>query len=1379
MFFAMLTRMDRAVNPWRILSAASFMFVASTVQGQTILPLGGDQRHLSGALRHRDPLRALHAGRGDVLATHMAARGPAVGQLAARIVPRAALNDERPGFDPRHVLVRFKPSTQRSQRQAVHGAVGAEKVVKEYTLVDGLQLVEVPAGTVQQAISAYQSRPDVLYAEPDYIVYPTAVPNDPDFSLLWGLHNTGQTVNEDPGTAGADIRALQAWDVWTGGSNFRIAVVDTGVDYTHPDLAGNIWTNLLEVPDNGVDDDGNGYIDDVHGYNVASDSGDIMDTVGHGTHVSGTIGAVGNNAVGVVGVNWRCEIVGIKFLSPAGFISNAVEAMEYIIANDIRVSNHSWGGGGFSQALYDAIEASQQVGHIFVAAAGNGGANIDFHSFYPAGYNLPNIISVAALDNDDQLAWFSDFGVYTVDIGAPGVTTYSTVPGSKYGYKQGTSMATPHVAGVVALLMSRDPSLSWQQVRDRIFRSVRQVDSLEGRAATGGAVNAGAVLDCNVNGVFDGLDIGGGTSADCSGNGIPDECEPDCNSNGRIDSCETHNGLADDCNGNEIPDECEDCNGNGVADSCDIAAGTSDDCSGNGIPNECETDCNGNGVADDCDIVEYNVQDCNYNGVPDRCDVDDGTSVDCDGDHVPDECELDCNGNDVADDCDIADGTSEDCSDNHVPDECEPDCNTNGIADSCDILNETSADCSGNGVPDECESPDILYVDLTADGANDGSSWGDAFTDLQEAIDAASPAPGSSTQIWVAAGTYVPTHPTEDGVPRSAAFKLTDGVQLHGGFAGSEIGLCERNPVTNVTILSGDAEGNDVGDPVADDPSRSDNSYRVVLVPWHVDAVVMTGFTISGGYGDDPYALGKYDRGAGIRNQGELLLVDCSLTSNWAISLGGALYDEAGATVTDCTFRRNFADFAGGAVLVFFDLETVFANCEFSDNASAIGGAVYNVGLSVSFTDCIFINNDAASTGGGLDTTESSVTLVRCDFLENTARSNGAVSSSDGTIILNDCVFSGNVAQSYGGGLFLQRSYGMVSDCTFTGNQVTGPGAGGGAMANVSSTTSVRSCAFTNNMGGNGGAMYIHNGSDITLSDSVFSGNTAAFTGGAICNFQSAARLQNCTVAGGTAALYGGGFVNRYTGATASVVNSVFWGNEAPDGPQIYLEEPLSIAFSDVQGGQSGGVFTDGAPELLQWGLGNIEADPRFVDAAGSDLHLLPDSPCIDAGDNTAVVAGQADMDGHARIYDGDDVPPPVVDMGADEYAPDCNFNGVPDDQDIGEGTSEDIDGDGVPDECVACMVSSDCDDGDPCTFEPCTAGWCHVRPHPYGDVDHNGTSNLFDIFCLLDAIGGDFTTCSFEDSDIHPCDPDGVLNIFDVFAALAAIGGEDPCCGG
>jgi len=394
-------------------------------------------------------------------------------------------------FDPYSVLVRFVEGSTPEQRGAAIASVGGTPL-KSYDLVPGLMHIEI-AGSVEDAIARLSQSKFVAYAEPDFVVKSDAVPNDPNFGLLWGMQNTGQTVNADPGIAGADARATGAWDIGTGSAGFVVAIIDSGTLLTHPDLAANIWTNPGEIAGNGVDDDANGYIDDVNGWDFFSIDNDPNDG-GHGTHTAGTVGAVGNNGIGVAGVAWSCKLMALRFIGPTGgFISDAILAVQYATRKAVKVSNNSWGGGGFSQGLFDAIAASRTVGHVFVASAGNSGQSSDTIPAYPAAYNLDNIISVAATDNNDARASFSNYGPVSVDLGAPGVNILSTY-GTGYAYLNGTSMAGPHVAGVAALVYIRNPTWTYTQVKNQILSTARPIAGLAGLCVTGGVVNAAAAL---------------------------------------------------------------------------------------------------------------------------------------------------------------------------------------------------------------------------------------------------------------------------------------------------------------------------------------------------------------------------------------------------------------------------------------------------------------------------------------------------------------------------------------------------------------------------------------------------------------------------------------------------------------------------------------------------------------------------------------------------------------------------------------------------------------------------------------------------------------------------------------------------------------------
>jgi subtilisin family serine protease len=395
-------------------------------------------------------------------------------------------------FDPFSVLVRFDLAADPAAIERANALVDG-RVAQVYDVVPGLVHLEIGV-PVDRALAALNQLKCVRYAEPDWVCKATSVPNDPSFGNLWGMRNTGQTVNSDPGVAGADSRAHLAWDSFTGSSTFVVAIIDDGTNRTHPDLAANMWTNPGEIAGDGIDNEGNGYVDDTWGYDFYQRDSDPTGT-GHGTHTAGTVGAVGNNGVGVAGVMWSCKLMALRFLGPNGGVtSDAILSVQYANGKRVRVSNNSWGGGGFSQALYDAINAGKAANHLFVAASGNSGINSDTSPAYPGAYNLDNIINVAATDNNDGRASFSNYGATTVDIGAPGVNILSTYGTNGYSYLNGTSMACPHVAGAVALVTAANPTLTYAQVRSRILSTARPVASLSGRCVTGGVVDIAAAI---------------------------------------------------------------------------------------------------------------------------------------------------------------------------------------------------------------------------------------------------------------------------------------------------------------------------------------------------------------------------------------------------------------------------------------------------------------------------------------------------------------------------------------------------------------------------------------------------------------------------------------------------------------------------------------------------------------------------------------------------------------------------------------------------------------------------------------------------------------------------------------------------------------------
>ncbi len=402
-------------------------------------------------------------------------------RAAQPVAQRGAMRQDEPAFVPDEVLVLLSADANRNgileageKLDGVENAIRGQ-IRRRITLTPGRQVlrVKLPAGkSVRQAMAERWSTADprVLVVEPNYIVHALAVPNDSRYPEMWALNNTGQTG----GTPDADIDAPQAWDVTTGSSAVVVAVIDTGVDYLHPELIDNMWHNPGESgggkETNGIDDDNNGFIDDVYGWDFAQDDQDPSDAHSHGTHVSGTIAGRGNNALGVTGVNWQCRIMACRFLnaSGSGSTADAVDAINYAVANGAKILSNSWGGGSFSSSLEAAIINAYNQGVLFVAAAGNSASDNDTVPAYPANYNVPNVISVAATTSTDALASFSSYGDMTVHLGAPGLSVLSSVPNYvTLFYEDFQSAATPGFAGT--LMTTEGPVNRWGTVANTVF----------------------------------------------------------------------------------------------------------------------------------------------------------------------------------------------------------------------------------------------------------------------------------------------------------------------------------------------------------------------------------------------------------------------------------------------------------------------------------------------------------------------------------------------------------------------------------------------------------------------------------------------------------------------------------------------------------------------------------------------------------------------------------------------------------------------------------------------------------------------------------------------------------------------------------------------
>lgn len=427
--------------------------------------------------------------------------------------PEQALSETKPSdpnagagrqaFAPGRIIVKV-------EEEAPANAVASlnrrnEARVQESLPHAAVKIIDLPNDlSVAEAVERYEASPDVEYAEPDYLLYPDATPNDPRYSEQWALNSTGQS----DGTVDSDIDAPEAWGATIGSAETVVAVIDTGVDISHQDLRDNVWTNPDEIAGNNKDDDYNGYVDDINGWDFLNDDNTVYDSAAddaHGTHVAGTIAAKGNNGSGVTGVNWQAKILPIKFLGPnGGTSSDAIKALDYAVSNGVKISNNSWGGFSFSVAMLDALRRAEAAGHVFVASAGNKGANTDVNPHYPSGYDLPNVISVAATDSSDSLATFSsnngssNYGATSVDLAAPGDHILSTVPGNTYAYYEGTSMAAPHVTGVAALLRAQNPNRDHIDIKTVMLASVDKKENLAGKVTSGGRLNAARALGLDV-----------------------------------------------------------------------------------------------------------------------------------------------------------------------------------------------------------------------------------------------------------------------------------------------------------------------------------------------------------------------------------------------------------------------------------------------------------------------------------------------------------------------------------------------------------------------------------------------------------------------------------------------------------------------------------------------------------------------------------------------------------------------------------------------------------------------------------------------------------------------------------------------------------------
>ncbi|HEX6046041.1 MAG TPA: S8 family peptidase [Pyrinomonadaceae bacterium] len=421
---------------------------------------------------------------------------------AATSTDEIALSETR-GFGRPEILVKFKSGVSQATIDDLTERMN-DRVEDRIENAPGWEAIDdLDNDNVDALIAKYKAIPEVEDAEENYEIsidetssLLPVLPHDPQFGEQWALSNSGQRG----GKKGADISAPLAWATTTGSEEVVVAVLDSGVDYTHEDLAPNMWTrpdSMAPYQDNEL-----GTIDDVAGFNAIDNASDPMDENGHGTHCAGIIGAEGENDIGIAGVNWKVRIMPLKFMNAGGFgtTKDAIEAINYVIDRkkagvNVRIISASWGGTQRSRALEAVIRKAYENDILFVAAAGNSSVNNDRNPHFPSSYNVPNVVSVAALDRNDQLAGFSNYGFKSVAVAAPGVDILSTWLGNAYEEKSGTSMATPVVSGVAALILSEHPRMSVDDLRKKLLASTDPIVALKGKVTTGGRINAAKALE--------------------------------------------------------------------------------------------------------------------------------------------------------------------------------------------------------------------------------------------------------------------------------------------------------------------------------------------------------------------------------------------------------------------------------------------------------------------------------------------------------------------------------------------------------------------------------------------------------------------------------------------------------------------------------------------------------------------------------------------------------------------------------------------------------------------------------------------------------------------------------------------------------------------
>ncbi len=1186
-----------------------------------------------------------------------------------------------PWCRPDGILVKPKPGTDMAKMAKLHASHGA-KAKRVFKNIGNLQVVQIPIGTdITKIIAEYRKSGLVEYAEPDYARYALETPNDPSFGLLWGLHNTGQ----NGGTLDADIDGPEGWNTIHDATNVIVAVVDSGVRYNHEDLAANMWVNTAETPNNWIDDDLNGYVDDVYGINPAAplcpdplygcniNETDPLDDFGHGTHCAGIIGAVGNNGIGITGVAWNIKIMALKFISyeGIGYDSDAITCIDYARRMGARVISASWGGAGYSQSLKDAIAAAGDAGIVFVAAAGNGGADgigddNDATPHYPSSYNLDNIIAVAATDNTDTLTGWSNYGATSVDLAAPGVGIYSTYYDfvanlEGYQYLDGTSMATPHVSGVVGLLAARYPSEDYRGLIARVLDTTEAKPSLSGRCTTGGRLNLQRALTMGVGDLYaapsQGMSFGGNTG----GPFVPGTQDFTLTNYGtasinwtasHVESWLTLSATS----GTLLP---------GASTTVSVSINANANSLANGTYSDTVTFVNGaESVVRSVKLMVGAVY-----VKPTGSDSNNGSSWATAKQTIQAGINVASPGQDVwvaagvytgcirlkkgvglyggftgtetsrsqrswASNVTVIDGGNLGCAVT-VPDGSTELTTIDGFT----IRNGETAS-NGGAIACEFSSPTIANNTITRNKSEAGGGiycYGASPVIRNNVITAnygggvycfnhSNPLIYNNTITSNTAAIFAPSAGWTLGGGGITCYSYASPTVVNNIIALNSSGVyVEQSTGCSPTFRNNDVFGNTV------------SAYAGITDPTGTNGNIAT---------DPKFAAGEYANlhiqgDSPCRNTGDntvvpagVLDMDCQARiQNSTVDIGA---DESDGTVWAITptiirVKTDGNDANDGSTWTLAK-RTVQAAI---DAAAVNGGEVwvkagtYNERITLKPYTYVY---------GGFAGTETS--RSQRNYAANVTTLNGQAAGSvvtvasihmlgaiDGFTITNGSAY-------YGGGVYCYYQSAMIANNIISGNAASSQG--GGIYCWYCSPVITNNKIKQNTASYYGGGIYLTSAPAIVTNNLIYS-NTAQNSGGGIYCVADDAMITNNTIVSNTGTSQAGGI---YCGNLARLViaNNIVAFNSS--GIYKYSSAAPTLRNNDVY--SNTGYNYSG----LTAGTGDISVDPKFVSKTVPDYHLTSRSGCIDKGWNSAPALPSVDMDGQARIYNV------TVDIGADEYMP-------------------------------------------------------------------------------------------------------------------------------